>query len=282
MGQYLSDVRKQLLPSLDKKHKQPIRLSTVPDGQSIYRITPQEVHDAKFYQIINKYQSVLYIAKWSTDTIAFAKSTGGRFQNDETQNLKDLYKYAHFLDSNDGDTIAKALFNFILECSSNAAAELKSYEKHIKSGDYDFHLIKNHKDFGNKILKVCQTHSHDDILTVLEWIKDTKIFNLYRKELLSEMQRAIRRSRDRQITIGQAAQEIRMLPDNQSKYSNFKRLASRTLLSKGLEFDCVIIDLSKINQGNYSSTDMYVAMTRAMRAIYFITDKDSVLIDVPK
>ena len=186
------------------------------------------------------------------------------------------------MDSNDGDTIAKWLFNFILACASNAATELKSYARHINDGNYNFKLIKKYKEFGNRILKVCQTHSHYDILTVLEWIKDTKIFNLYRKELLSEMQRAIRRSRDRQITIGQAAQEIRMLPDNQSKYSNFKRLASRTLLSKGLEFDCVIIDLSKINQGNYSSTDMYVAMTRAMRAIYFITDKDSVLLDVPK
>jgi len=279
LGKYLSDVREQLLPSLDG---QQIKLSIIPDWQSIYRIPPQEVHNAKLYQILKEYQSVLYIAKWSTDTIAFAKSTGGKFQNDETQDLKDLYQYANFLDSNDGDTIAKGLFNFILECASNAATELKSYKGHIQSGDYDFHLLKKHKDFGNRIMKVYQTHSHDDMLSVLEWIKNTKIFKLYRKELFDEMQRAIWRSRDRQITIEQAAQEIRMLPDSQSRYPNFKRLASRTLLSKGLEFECVIIDLSKINQGRYTSTDMYVAMTRAMRAIYFIIDQDSVLLDKPE
>ena len=76
-----------------------------------------------------------------------------------------------------------------------------------------------------------------------------------------------------------------MIPGNQSKYAGFKRLASRTLLSKGLEFDCVIIDLSKVNQNpknNYSATEMYVAMTRAMKAIYFVTDQDSVVLDVPK
>ena len=151
LGKYLSDVREQLLPSLDG---QQIKLSIIPDWQSIYRITPQEVHNAKLYQIPKEYQSILYIAKWSTDTIAFAKSTGGKFQNDETQDLKDLYQYANFLDSNDGDTIAKGLFNFILECASNVATELKSYKGHIQSGDYDFHLLKKHKDFGNRIMKV--------------------------------------------------------------------------------------------------------------------------------
>ena len=55
----------------------------------------------------------------------------------------------------------------------------------------------------------------------------------------------------------------------------------------GLEFDCVIIDLSKVNTGwgnsnRYSVTEMYVAMTRAMKAIYFITDQESVLLSAPQ
>ena len=47
----------------------------------------------------------------------------------------------------------------------------------------------------------------------------------------------------------------------------------------------VIIDLSKVNQSpsnRYSSTEMYVAMTRAMKAIYFVTDQDSVVLSVPQ
>jgi len=32
----------------------------------------------------------------------------------------------------------------------------------------------------------------------------------------------------------------------------------------------------------YSATEMYVAMTRAMKAIYFITDQDSVVLSVPQ
>ena len=75
-----------------------------------------------------------------------------------------------------------------------------------------------------------------------------------------------------------------MIPSNQRKYAGFKRLASRTLLSKGLEFDCVIIDLSKANRNEfnrYTATEMYVAMTRAMKMIYFISDQDTVILTVP-
>ena len=128
-------------------------------------------------------------------------------------------------------------------------------------------------------------HGHNELIAVLDWIKKEPVFRVYRRELFTEMYRSIRRARDLNIPITQAAQEIRMIPGNQSKYAGFSRLASRTLLSKGLEFDCVIIDLSKVGQNaynSYSSTEMYVAMTRAMKAIYFITDQDSVVLSVPQ
>lgn len=128
-------------------------------------------------------------------------------------------------------------------------------------------------------------HRHNDMMAVLDWIKNEPAFRIHRMELFTEMQRSIRRARDLNIPIVRAAQEIRMIPGNQSKYTRFKKLASRTLLSKGLEFDCVIIDLSKVGQNAYywySSTEMYVAMTRAMKAIYFITDQDSVVLSVPQ
>lgn len=51
---------------------------------------------------------------------------------------------------------------------------------------------------------------------------------------------------------------------------NFSRLSSRTVLTKGLEFDCVIIDA----RYNMDVRDFYVAMTRAKRYIYIITDED--------
>lgn len=282
LGQYLMDVRKELLTGLDNKE---VRLSTIPNQTSVFRIYPADIHGSVIYDIIKKYDSVIYIAKWESDTKAFAKGTGGIFQHDEKQNLDDLYNFAKQFDVDDAITRGKALFDFISECASGVPSELGSYKSHIIAGDYDFHRIKKHTEFGKKMTGLIETNSYDSMLRILEWVKACKELRLHRRELFNEMQRSIRRARDNQVSILNAAKEIRMIPGNQSKYSNFKLLSSRTLLSKGLEFDCVIIDLSKVNTGRgnrYSVTEMYVAMTRAMKAIYFITDQDSVTLSVPQ
>ena len=282
LGQYLKDVRTQLLPGLDG---QTVSLPTVPIQDVVQRISTSALHDKSIYRIVEKYDSVLYIAKWESDTIAFSKGTGGFFQHDEKQNLIDLYRYTQLLDKDDGYTRANAIFDFIGECASGVATELMSYENHIKNGDFDFHRISKHPEFGKRMESLYKYHGYNDMMSVFDWIKNEPVFRIHRRELFSEMQRSIRRARDLSIPITQAAQEIRMVPGNQSKYAGFKRLASRTLLSKGLEFDCVIIDLSKVNRnGNnrYSSTEMYVAMTRAMKIIYFISDQDSVLLTAPQ
>lgn len=282
LGQYLKDIRAHLLPGLDGKM---VRLSTVPNQKAVHRIGTSALHDGSIFKIANQFETVLYIAKWEPDSIAFSKGTGGLFQHDETQNLKILYEASQLLDVDDGYARANTIFDFIGECASGVATELKSYEGHIKDGDFDFKRIKKYPEFGNRMERLYKYHSYNDMMAVLDWIKNEPGFRIHRRELFTEMQRSIRRARDLNISITQAAQEIRMIPGNQSKYAVFKRLASRTLLSKGLEFDCVIIDLSKVNQkasSRYSSTEMYVAMTRAMKAIYFITDQDSVLLSVPQ
>ena len=59
---------------------------------------------------------------------------------------------------------------------------------------------------------------------------------------------------------------------------NVKKLSSRAVLSKGLEFEHVTINLEE----QYTAIEMYIAMTRAMKTIYFITDQDSIVLNVPQ
>ena len=59
---------------------------------------------------------------------------------------------------------------------------------------------------------------------------------------------------------------------------NVKKLSSRAVLSKGLEFEYVTINLEE----QYTAIEMYIAMTRAMKTIYFITDQDSIVLNVPQ
>ena len=275
LGQYLTTVRDILMPSLEGKR---VRLSTIPNGTFIKRISPSVARGAGLYNEMNRYQSALYLTKWPQAQCSFSRQTGGIFQNDEPQNLNDLYNFAQFLDTDNAYTRTETIYSFIEECATQVNAELGSYKKHITEEDFDFSKIKKHPEFGKRILKLYQNHGYEEMLSVLEWIKANSTFRIFRRELFTELIRSIRFARDRGITINEAAQQIRMIPNNQSRYAGFKKLSSRAVLSKGLEFECVAINLEE----QYTATEMYVAMTRAMKTIYFITDQDSVLLNAPQ
>lgn len=274
LGQYLTEVRATLEPALNGER---VRLSTTPKGDYIKIISPSAAHGADLINEMNRFQTALYLTKWPKAQCSFSQHTGGLFQNDEPQNMSDLYAVARDLDTEDGLTIARSIFCFIEECATNVSTELGSYKKHINEGDFTFGRIKKHPEFGNRILKLYKNHGYDEMISVLEWIKSNPNFRLYRHELFTELIRSIRFAANHGISIFESAQQIRMNPNNQRKYAGFKKLSSRTVLSKGLEFECVAINLEE----RYTATEMYVAMTRATKEIIFITDKDSVLLDVP-
>ena len=108
-------------------------------------------------------------------------------------------------------------------------------------------------------------------MSILKWFYENKTFKFYRKELYFEMMRSLKYAHEHNGTIYDAAMHIRNDPMLQKRYADFKFLSSRALLSKGLEFDCVIIDTSK----QLTAKEFYVAMTRAKRMIYVISDKQT-------
>lgn len=275
LGVYLESIRAVLMPALDGNS---IQMPITANDKFLFRVSTDEGRRIAYRKDLRRYNSVLYLTKWPNAQCAFSQQSGGMFQNDEPQNLRDLYNFAQELDVDDGYIRCEVIYRFISECATQVNAELGSYEKHIKEGDFNFGRIGKHRGFGDRVLQLYKIHGYEEMLSILEWIRANSKFRLYRRELFTEMIRSIRFARDRGTTIYEAAQQIRMIPNNQSRYSGFKRLSSRAVLSKGLEFDCVIINLEE----KFTATEMYVAMTRAMKAIYFITDKDYVALDVPK
>lgn len=275
LGKYLVDIRNVLEPALSNKK---VRMKTVSQGDYIRKISPIDARKPQFLSTLSKFRKVLYLTKWPQGQCAFSRNSGGLFQNDEPQNLNELYGFVERIDTKDTHEKVKAVFSFVEACASRVTAELSSYRNHISLGDYNFSRIKKHPALGAKILSLKQNGQYNDILSVLEYIQCRPEFNIFRKELFGEMIRSIRYAQDQNLTIYEAAQQIRMNPNYQRKSPDFKMLSSRTVLSKGLEFECVAIDL----KDSFSATDMYVAMTRATKLIYFITDRDDVLLDIPK
>ena len=105
-------------------------------------------------------------------------------------------------------------------------------------------------------------------MKMLKWFSANKSFHQFRTELFSEMIRSTEYAIDHNTAIFEAANHIRKDTELQRRYTKFRFLSSRTLLSKGLEFDCVIIDMTT----PLSAKDFYVAMTRAMKKVYIISD----------
>ena len=275
LGEYLKKIRPFLETGLEGENIT-IQIKSVPE--CIQVIPTSYKHNSKLISMVQDYEDAVYITKLPKDQEAFSRRTGGIFQNDEAQSLKVLFNKASDFDKRDGHISVDNLFSFLELCATGIKDELGSYLRNIQKGNYNFDRIKKHPEFGILIKAVYDERSNESIIAVLDWVKKEGAFKLHRKELFSEMRRSLICASEKNITILEAAQRIRTIPGLQRKYPKFKMLSSRTVLSKGLEFDCVIVDL----ENGMSVTDYYVALTRAKKQIILISDKITVTLETPK
>ena len=264
LGEYLTILRDQLLPTLSG-----VRCSiSIVNNPNISVIHSQSFDIYKMLPDLQNFSSVIYVTKWANKQLEFCKRMGGLFQNDEKQECDELFKYAEFFDNNVGCKLALSVLYFAHECATKVSTELKSYIENLKKDKYNFSRITKHKNIGNKIEVLCGTSDLDSLYELLSCFKDSSDFRMYRKELFSEMLRSIKYALDHSVSVFEAANHIRKDVHLQKRYTQFKFLSTRTLLSKGLEFDCVIIDMSD----GLNAKEFYVAMTRAMKRIYIISN----------
>lgn len=267
LGHYLMKVRKSLTPTLMGKRCS-IKIDSC-DG-SVEIVAPQSFTGYSHLKILSQYSSVVYITKWPQQQLKFCVMLPGIFQYDEKQDCDELFKYAKLFDEKKGAALALTVIKFVAECATGVSKELSSYIKRLQEDSFDFSRIKKHTDL-QIIFEEEPEISKKIILKLLIWFSANSVFKQYRSELLSEMIRSIKYAIEHNLSIYEAANHIRKDVALQKRYTGFKFLSSRTLLSKGLEFDCVIIDMTT----PLEAKDFYVAMTRAMKKIYIISDTDT-------
>lgn len=113
------------------------------------------------------------------------------------------------------------------------------------------------------------------IIDVLHWLRECPGSKIYRRELYREMFRSIAYTKEHKCSLAEAAKQIRLNPGLRKDYSGFKCLSSRTVLSKGLEFDCVLVDMTDPPRAK----DFYVALTRARYEVILISNADRIVLD---
>jgi DNA helicase-2/ATP-dependent DNA helicase PcrA len=223
------------------------------------------------YPILNEleaYSDVAFITSYENKQLAFAKSMGGIFQHDEKQDSEVLFNFAESFSTLKGKGLCEKLMDFLQCCASHVGREFKSYINRIKSDNFNFERILKHVDFKNILLGLRDTGDYKYISQAIDYVLKHNEFNVYRKELFFELKRAISYSDEKKINLSESVAIIRRGVGVQKKNSTFKRLSTRTVLAKGLEFDCVIIDMSQ----NLDIRNFYVAISRAKRFIYILSD----------
>lgn len=283
LGRFLQEIRKDLLPALDGQRVK-LSIATQLQSPSIKVIPAAKGMDWSFLSGLKQYSRVLYITKWPKQQQMLCQMTKGVFQNDEPQSLNDLFDIAKSLDESNEEEQVAIIFDFLLTCVNHVNAELGSFGTHIHDGNFNFEKIKKHAEFGTRINDLLQNQGIREIYNILAWVKNEPSLNIYRIELFDELLRALSHAEKTGCMIEDAARQIRTEPKMQKRYTGSKFLSSRTVLSKGLEFDCVVIDVSKqaTPSDRYCATDFYVALTRATKAIYIVTDAKEIILEGQK
>ena len=268
LGIYLSNLREHLRPYLNCANCK----IKIPLMKDVCFISPNNFNMYKLLPQIKEYTSVIYVSKWPRKQLEICTHMGGIFQHDENQECIELFEYAEFFDTLKGTKLVLAALNFIKKCSTGVTTELKSYIENLNKDNIDFSRIRKHKDIGERITSVATASNYNSIYNLICIFESSPKFKIYRKELYYEMLRSIKYAIEHNTSVLNGANHIRKDAQLQKRYSQFKFLSSRTLLSKGLEFDCVIIDTTD----KLSVKDFYVAMTRAKKKIYIISPTDEI------
>ena len=268
LGDYLMSVREELLPILVNRT---CKICISPQNRHVQIIDPSLFTGYSHLKELSRFSSVVYLTQWPKQQLDFCARMPGIFQYDEKQDCDELFSFAEQFDTKHGSELAVAAIEFAAVCSTGVKTELKSYITNLKADSFNFSRIKKHTDFRDILTESAPNLTKETVFKMLEWFSANEDIKQYRSELLAEMIRSIKYATDHGMTVFEAANHIRKDASLQKRYTGFKFLSSRTLLSKGLEFDCVIIDM----RTPLSAKDFYVAMTRAMKKIYIISETNT-------
>lgn len=188
------------------------------------------------------------------------------FSNIEAVDCKPLYALADTLDAEpNGLSRLTHLLSFAEKCMNGLGpADLtKAVMSHLAGGKL------GRTRYGSVIgaaLRVVSENSDDATSKLLEELRSFSGARLYCRERYSALQRAIERKARTGCSLKAAVWDVQ----NQGRHAGRKigrRSVGSTLLVKGLEFERVVL----IHHSKMSSSDLYVAVTRAVDGLEIIS-----------
>lgn len=266
LGILLDDLRKKLLVTIEG-NSVTINISNVESCMSI--VSSSIWNHGRYAYNIRGYDSIVYLASFEKKQQSFSQHNGGYFQCDERKDLEEAERIIKRIQAEKNEKRALVLLELLAYIINGINAELGSYLRNLRNGNTDFSRIRKHKELGDLIIDVCNDNSMKPVLNVLRWFNTSNEFNIFRGKLFYKIGKIVAYMTDENVTLHEAVEFLSGQRYFTEKNFGFSRLSSRTVLTKGLEFDCVIIDA----RDAMDARDFYVAMTRAKKYIYIISDE---------
>jgi DNA helicase-2/ATP-dependent DNA helicase PcrA len=266
LGAWISKTRSALLPALDGK-KVHVEFYDLPKEVQITRATGWLPCSCLGMSGIT-----VLITNFPYRQKHLAKQSAGIFYYHEPIECKELFDFFSQIENATSIKRAAIIIEFTDTCFSNFRNIYSSHYNRILNGSLDFHRITKRKEIEPFVQKLADdaSFSNSTLRDWFFWVEHTPGINLHRRELIYEVKRCAKLSEDNGKLSSTVAKDIRNLPEYQRNHqTRAKYICSRTVLSKGLEFDNVIVDMST----PLSAQDFYVAITRAKKKLIILSDK---------
>ncbi len=262
LGEWLHAVRECI------ENQQGIDLRGAPvqwvDG-SDPRTKANNQRDACFRAARREGESVVAIHGLPNQCHYVASGLGGLYSCVEAIDTKDLYEAARALDATSGYGRAVVVLDFAGKCITQVKSALKTIRNAFEAGRPP--RVRKNAEVGQALLAVAQDNSLAAIESALQALVRLEKAVVYRKELLREMQKAIRA-----VMAGEAAsvEEAVWVVRNRSR--RLGRILPRcvvgtTLLVKGLEFHHAVV----LDADAYDAKNLYVALTRGSKSLTVVS-----------
>lgn len=262
MGQWLQDIRPLIYNS------SVIDLSAVCiPGFEWVQITPDALGDRAF-SFQNSDETVLLLDKWDADVARHASRLGGSYLVMEDVRGRFMAEELERLPLADSYELAIWLAQFAKKCMTGLAGIDATIQTRLSSNQSVLHYHRDGiQDLLTLLDELRQNPSYEMLLDTSEKFLRHTATRLYRWEGWRDTMSSIRASLD---TGNSPTNELAAIRDKlrHSGRRQHARVASRTVLVKGLEYDHVIIaDASKMRDPK----NFYVALTRAKKSITIIS-----------
>ncbi|MDA8214289.1 MAG: AAA family ATPase [Nitrospiraceae bacterium] len=238
------------------------------------KYTPDTDYNRKIWSLTRE-DNLLIVHPDSTN-LNVRKDFISRFKNEflliEAIDDKAFYEFSRKFDDIDSNNAYEIIYDLIPDLFNGSTSRDAWFNKNgvkRKTSESDRDVIK---PICEDIEKIKQYPSLSVISEMLRKIRNLPNMKCYRRELFSDLCKALEQAEYKSISVHEAMKEIRNIKRRTGRKINGKCIGT-TLLTKGLEFDTVaILDAHKFS----CCKNFYVAITRARKRLIIFT-KDKIL-----